>query len=75
VAEPLLSGFVPNEQRQRMAEVKTLKAAVAACNDFNARQCSFAGDHSALYFFDHGKTQPWGFARSWTADAGIKPFT
>jgi len=48
VVESLLSDFVANEQKQRMATEKTMKATIAIWNDFTTKHGSFADEHSPL---------------------------
>ncbi len=48
VVESLLSDFVANEQKQRMATEKTMKAIIATWNDFTTKHGSFADEHSPL---------------------------
>jgi antitoxin CcdA len=48
VVEGLLSNFVAQEQRHRLAKSKALETTVAAWNDFNAQSGSFADEYSAL---------------------------
>jgi antitoxin CcdA len=48
VVESLLADFVANEHKQRLAKAKSLKATVAAWNDFGARHGSFADEYSSL---------------------------
>ena len=48
VVESLLSDFVAQEQRNRLAKSKTLQATVAVWNDFNADIGSFADDYTSL---------------------------
>jgi antitoxin CcdA len=48
VVEALLSNFVAQEQRHRLAKSKALETTVAAWNDFNAEIGSFADEYSSL---------------------------
>jgi antitoxin CcdA len=48
VVEGLLSNFVAQEQRHRLAKSKALETTVAAWNDFNAQSGSFADEYSSL---------------------------
>ncbi len=48
VVESLLADFVANEHKRRMAKAKSLKATIAAWNDFNAKHGSFADEYSSL---------------------------
>lgn len=48
VVESLLSGFVAQEQKQRLDKKKQVKAAMAAWNDFNAKSGSIADEYSSL---------------------------
>ena len=48
VVESLLSDFVAQEQRNRLAKSKTLQATVAVWNDFNADIGSFADEYTSL---------------------------
>jgi antitoxin CcdA len=48
VVESLLSDFVAQEQKQRLAKAKTLETTIAAWNDFNAKIGSFADEYSSL---------------------------
>ena len=48
VVESLLSDFVAQEQRHRLAKAKTLETTIAVWNDFNAKFSSFADEYSSL---------------------------
>ncbi len=48
VVESLLSDFVAQEQRHRLAKAKTLETTIAVWNDFNAKIGSFADEYSSL---------------------------
>jgi antitoxin CcdA len=48
VVESLLSDFVAQEQRHRLAKSKTLETTIAVWNDFNAKIGSFADEYSSL---------------------------
>jgi antitoxin CcdA len=48
VVESLLADYVEHERQQRIAKTKTLEAAMAMWNDFNARHGSFADEYSSL---------------------------
>jgi antitoxin CcdA len=48
VVETLLSDFVAQEQRHRLAKSKILETTVAVWNDFNAKIGSFADEYSSL---------------------------
>lgn len=45
VVESLLSDFVANVQKQRMANEKTMTANIATWNDFTAKRGSFADEY------------------------------
>jgi antitoxin CcdA len=46
--ESLLTEFVAQEQRHRLAKAKALEATIAVWNDFNTRVDSFADEYSFL---------------------------
>ena len=48
VVELLLSDFVAQEQKHRLAKSKTLAATIAVWNDFNAKIGAFADEYSSL---------------------------
>jgi antitoxin CcdA len=48
VVESLLSDFVAQEQKHRLAKTKTLEATIALWNDFNAKSGSFSDEYSSL---------------------------
>jgi antitoxin CcdA len=48
VVESLLSDFVAQEQKHRLAKSKTLEATIAVWNEFNANIGSFADEYSSL---------------------------
>jgi antitoxin CcdA len=48
VVELLLSDFVAQEQKQRLAKSKTLAATIAVWNDFNSKIGAFADEYSSL---------------------------
>lgn len=48
VVESLLSDFVAQEQRHRLAKTKALEATIAVWNDFNAKMGSFSDEYSPL---------------------------
>jgi post-segregation antitoxin (ccd killing protein) len=48
VVESLLSDFVAQEQRHRLAKAKSLETTIAVWNDFNAKIGSFADEYSSL---------------------------
>jgi antitoxin CcdA len=48
VVESLLSDFVAQEQRHRLAKTKALEAAIATWNDFNVKVGSFSDEYSPL---------------------------
>ncbi|HWX32756.1 MAG TPA: type II toxin-antitoxin system CcdA family antitoxin [Steroidobacteraceae bacterium] len=48
VVESLLSDFVAQEQRHRLAKTKALEATIATWNDFNAKVGSFSDEYSPL---------------------------
>ena len=48
VVESLLSDFVAQEQRHRLAKIKALEATSAVWNDFNAKVGSFSDEYSSL---------------------------
>jgi len=48
VVESLLSDFVAQEQRNRLAKTKSLEATIAMWNDFNAKMGSIADEYSSL---------------------------
>jgi DNA-binding phage protein len=48
VVESLLSDFVAQEQKRRMAKAKTLEATIAVWNDFNVKMGSFSDEYSSL---------------------------
>ncbi len=48
VVESLLSDFVAQEQRHRLAKAKALETTIAVWNDFDAKIGSFADEYSSL---------------------------
>ncbi len=48
VVELLLSEFVAQERKHRLAKAKTLEATIALWNDFNAEMGSFSDEYSSL---------------------------
>jgi antitoxin CcdA len=48
VVESLLSDFVAQEQKHRLAKTKALAATIAAWNDFSAKMGSFSDEYSSL---------------------------
>lgn len=48
VVESLLSGYVEDARRQRLAKAKALGTTIAAWNEFTTRHGSFADEHSTL---------------------------
>jgi antitoxin CcdA len=48
VVESLLTDFVEQERRKRVAKTNALKATIATWNEFNDRFGSFADEHSTL---------------------------
>jgi antitoxin CcdA len=48
VVESLLSDFVAQERRHRLAKSKALEATIAVWNEFNADIGSFADEYSSL---------------------------
>ena len=48
VVESLLSDFVAQEQKHRLAKAKTLEATIAVWNDFNSKMGSFSDEYSSL---------------------------
>ena len=48
VVESLLSDFVAQEQRNRLAKTKSLEATIAMWNDFNTKLGSIADEYSSL---------------------------
>jgi antitoxin CcdA len=48
VVESLLSDFVAQEQRHRLAKAKALETTIAVWNDFNSKSGSFADEYSSL---------------------------
>jgi antitoxin CcdA len=48
VVESLLSDFVAQEQKHRLAKAKTLKATIAVWNDFNSKMGTFSDEYSSL---------------------------
>ena len=48
VVESLLSDFVAQQQRRRLAKAKALETTIAVWNDFNVKIGSFADEYSLL---------------------------
>jgi antitoxin CcdA len=48
VVESLLSDFVAQEQKQRLATTKTIEATVGMWNEFNAKVGSISDEYSSL---------------------------
>jgi antitoxin CcdA len=48
VVETLLSDFVEQEHKHRLAKAKTIEVTVAAWNDFNTKIGSFSDEYSSL---------------------------
>lgn len=48
VVESLLSDFVEQERKHRLAKAKTIESTIAAWNDFNAKMGSFSDEYSSL---------------------------
>jgi antitoxin CcdA len=48
VVESLLSDFVAQQRRQRLAKAKALETTIAVWNDFNVKIGSFADEYSSL---------------------------
>jgi antitoxin CcdA len=48
VVEALLSDFVAQEQKNRLAKTETLAATIAVWNDFNVKIGSFSDEYSPL---------------------------
>jgi len=48
VVESLLADYVEHERQQRIAKARSLDAAIASWNDFNAKRGSFADEYSTL---------------------------
>ncbi len=48
VVESLLSDFVEQEKKQRLAKAKTLAGTIAVWNDFNDRAGGFSDEYSSL---------------------------
>jgi len=48
VVESLLSDFVAQEHKRRLAKSKSLQATITVWNDFNAKIGSFADEYSSL---------------------------
>jgi hypothetical protein len=48
VVESLLSDFVEQEHKRRLAKSKSLRATITVWNDFDAKIGSFADEYSSL---------------------------
>jgi len=48
VVESLLSDYLAQEQKHRLAKAKTLEATIAVWNDFNSKMGSFSDEYSSL---------------------------
>lgn len=48
VVESLLASFVAEEHAKHLAKARKIESTVSAWNEFNARQGSFADEHSTL---------------------------
>jgi antitoxin CcdA len=48
LVESLLSDFVAQEQKHRLAKAKTLEVTIAVWNDFNSKMGSFSDEYSSL---------------------------